>query len=322
MKILIIGRGVISTQYGWALEQAGNEVTFYVRPGRINQYGDIVNLKILDGRNNKKGDLVNKAWKIKMIEELSPNHDFDLIMISVNHNQLSNIINYLEPLVNNSTVLIFNNIIDEPLNSIGAIPKEQVVWGFPGAGGSFINQNTLDGGFMKNIFMGFIDDSTNKNRYDIVTRLFKNAGFGISEKKDMRNWLWFHFITNTSLMAATSKVGSLNNLFDSTRALKDFTLRLRELISLMSAKGSKVSAITKIAVNLPAGLVAFAMKLALAKGKLPREIMRSASGSESLKAESNVIFVRDALTEARRLGISCPQLESLDSPIYKQFKKY
>ncbi|RII34167.1 ketopantoate reductase [Clostridium chromiireducens] len=319
MKILIIGRGVISTQYGWALEQAGNDVTFYVRPGRRDHYGDIVNLKILDGRKNKKGDSVNKAWKIKMIEELSSNHDFDLIMISVNHNQLSNVISYLEPRVNNSTVLLFNNIIDEPLDSIGSIPKEQVVWGFPGAGGSFINKNTLDGGFMKNIFMGFIDDSTNRNRYDKVNRLFKKAGFGISEKKDMRNWLWFHFISNASMMSAASKVGSLNNLFDSTNALKDFTLRLRELISLMDAKGSKVSALTNFAVNLPAGLVAFVMKLALAKGNLPREIMRSASGSESLKAESNVIFVRDTLAEARRLGISIPRLESLDSPIYKQF---
>ncbi len=318
MKILMIGRGVISTQYGWALEQAGNDVTFYVRAGRINQYGDIVNLKILDGRENKKGNSVNKAWKIKMIEELSSNHDFELIMISVNHNQLSNIINWLEPLVNNSTVLMFNNIIDEPLNSIGSIPKEQVVWGFPGAGGSFINQNTLDGGVMKNIFMGFIDDTTNKNRYDIVTRLFKNAGFGISEKKDMRNWLWFHFITNASLMAAASKVGSLNNLFDSASDLKDFALILRELIPLMRAKGSKVSTITSIAVNLPAGLVAFAMKLALAKGNLPREIMRSASGSENLKAESNVIFVRDTLAEARRLGISITRLESLNSPIYRE----
>lgn len=319
MKILMIGRGVISTQYGWALEQAGNEVTFYVRPGRINQYGDIVNLKILDGRENKKGDLVNKSWKIKMIEELSSNHDFDLIMISVNHNQLNNIINWLEPLVSNSTVLIFNNIFDEPLNSIGLIPKEQVVWGFPAAGGSFINQNTLEGGLMKNIFMGSMDNTTDKNRYDIVTRLFKNAGFGISEKEDMRNWLWFHFITNASLMAAASKVGSLNVLFDSTSALKDSILILRELIPLMRAKSSKVSSIINIAVNLPAGLLAFVMKLALAKGQLPREMMRSAIGSENLKAESNVIFVRDTHVEARRLGIYLPRLESLDSPIYKQF---
>lgn len=171
---------------------------------------------------------------------------------------------------------------------------------------------------MKNIFMGFIDNTTNKDRYDMVARLFKNAGFGISEQKDMRNWLWFHVITNASMMAAASKVGSLNNLFDSANALKDFALILRELTPLMAAKGSKVSTIINIAVNLPAGIVAFVMKLALAEGKLPREIMRSASGSENLKAESNVIFVRDTLAEARRLGISLPRLESLDSPIYKR----
>jgi 2-dehydropantoate 2-reductase len=118
-------------------------------------------------------------------------------------------------------------------------------------------------------------------------------------------------------MAAASKVGSLNELFDSTSALKDFALRLREVVPLMKAKGSKVSSMTNIAVKLPSRLVAFAMKLALAKGNLPREIMRSASGSESLKAENNVIFVRDTLAEARRLGISLPRLEALDSPIYK-----
>jgi len=87
----------------------------------------------------------------------------------------------------------------------------------------------------------------------------------------------------------------------------------------MRAKGSKVSTITNIAVNLPAGIVVFAMKLALAKGNLPIEIMRSASGSENLKAENNVIFVRDTLAEARRLGISLPRLEYLDAPIYREW---
>jgi len=43
--------------------------------------------------------------------------------------------------------------------------------------------------------------------------------------------------------------------------------RLREFVSLMDAKGSKASTITNIAVNLPAGLVAFVMKLALKKNR-------------------------------------------------------
>lgn len=32
MKILIFGRGVIATQYAWALEKVGHTVEFYVRP--------------------------------------------------------------------------------------------------------------------------------------------------------------------------------------------------------------------------------------------------------------------------------------------------
>jgi 2-dehydropantoate 2-reductase len=50
MKIMRFGRGVISTQYCWALEKAGNEIEFYVRPGKSSEYGPIVNLDILDGR--------------------------------------------------------------------------------------------------------------------------------------------------------------------------------------------------------------------------------------------------------------------------------
>ena len=50
MKILMFGRGVISTLYGWALEKAGNEVDFYVRPGRAADFGSSVDVDIRDGR--------------------------------------------------------------------------------------------------------------------------------------------------------------------------------------------------------------------------------------------------------------------------------
>jgi|GEM_PF-6331688 len=44
MKILIFGRGVIATQYAWALEKVGHTVEFYVRPGLTIQYGSKINL--------------------------------------------------------------------------------------------------------------------------------------------------------------------------------------------------------------------------------------------------------------------------------------
>lgn len=39
----MFGRGGI-TVYGWALQQAGQDVEFYVRPGRTESYGEAVDL--------------------------------------------------------------------------------------------------------------------------------------------------------------------------------------------------------------------------------------------------------------------------------------
>lgn len=66
MKILMFGRGVIATQYGWVLEQTGNTVEFYVRPGRIAQYGPTVSIDILDGRVNRLG------LRTPLLESLKP----------------------------------------------------------------------------------------------------------------------------------------------------------------------------------------------------------------------------------------------------------
>lgn len=46
MKILMVGRGVISTQYGWALESAGHDVEFYVRPSRKSELGSTIGLNL------------------------------------------------------------------------------------------------------------------------------------------------------------------------------------------------------------------------------------------------------------------------------------
>ena len=50
MNILLFGRGVIATLYGWGFEKVGHSVTFYVRPGRSAEYGSHVHLDIFDGR--------------------------------------------------------------------------------------------------------------------------------------------------------------------------------------------------------------------------------------------------------------------------------
>ena len=50
MRILMFGRGPVATIYGWALQQAGHEIEFYVRPGRAATYGEAIDIDLLDAR--------------------------------------------------------------------------------------------------------------------------------------------------------------------------------------------------------------------------------------------------------------------------------
>ncbi|MEV4530403.1 ketopantoate reductase, partial [Streptosporangium sp. NPDC049304] len=72
MKILMFGRGVIATIYGWALERAGHDIEFYVRPGRAATYGEAIDLDLLDARRRMWGRRVVERWPVCLRETLEP----------------------------------------------------------------------------------------------------------------------------------------------------------------------------------------------------------------------------------------------------------
>jgi hypothetical protein len=47
MKTLIVGTGIIGVIYGWALSEAGVDVTHFVRKGRKEQFKDGITLDLL-----------------------------------------------------------------------------------------------------------------------------------------------------------------------------------------------------------------------------------------------------------------------------------
>jgi len=313
MKILMFGRGVVATQYAWALEKAGNKVEFYVRPGRAAQYGPWVNLEILDARVNKNGTLIKEKWSITMREELEDNHDYDLIIVSVNHHQLDGVISFIAPRVGKATVMIFNNLWVDPKEVASLLPKDQVLWGFPGAGGAYKSLDTLKGGFMKSIFMGFVGDTTATLRYKNVRALFEEAGFSISEKKDFRSWLWFHFAFNAGMAAQALKIGGYDKLFDSADDLKQVILLTREMLPLIRKKDGKTSFGTVLGMHLPAGLLGVVIKKVMAKGSLARNMMDEMLESAHLYHEATFSFPRDVLTDGRRLVVPLPRLEAIEA---------
>ncbi|WP_236795046.1 ketopantoate reductase family protein [Amycolatopsis sp. GM8] len=315
MKILMFGRGTITTLYGWALAEAGNQVDFYVRPGRAAEYGSEVDLEIRDGRTGR-GVPVRKSWPITMREELDAGHDYDLIILSVNHYQLEDAVAFLSTRVGDASVLVFNNVWADPADAVAALPSAQVIWGFPGGGGGFTG-STLRGGVVKNVFLGFYGDSNRGERYQAVRGLFRDAGFSVSESKDFRSWLWFHFILDAGLLTQALAVGGQPELFASRAAVKDAVLLMREMIPLLKAKGGKPGLGAAVISRVPAGLLAFVLQKFLSADNMYSFIMEEVERTGHMTRASAGRYARDVLAEARRLSVPLPRLTALE-PVFGQ----
>ncbi len=311
MKILMFGRGVISTVYGWALAQAGHEVELYVRPGRAAVYGGAIDLDLLDTRRRLRGERVVEAWPVQYREELAPDHDFDLIVVSLPHHRLAEAASFLAPRVGGATVLVFGNVWAEPLAAIGPLPREQVAWGFPGGGGAFGADGVLRGMVGPSVVFGTLDQPPTQRERD-ARQAFRTAGFGIREQPDMRGWLWMHFILDAGLHSQGVRVGALADLLGATGDLREALLAARELLPLLEARGVDLRRHRggALPLRVPAGLTAPVLSWVLTHvtpARLSFQV-HSDPGTEEPRA-----ICRDVLAEARRLGVTVPRLEAAET---------
>ncbi|MEV6715982.1 2-dehydropantoate 2-reductase N-terminal domain-containing protein [Lentzea sp. NPDC051208] len=306
MKILMFGRGVIATVYGWALEQAGHDVEFYVRPGRAAQYGDTTILDLRDLRRRPWGQRVVLEWPVRLREELGPDHDFDLIVLSVGHHRLTEAADFLAHRAGKATVLVFGNIWAEPLDAIGALPAEQVAWGFPQAGGGFGEDGVLRGALLPSVLFGTVGQETERGR--VVRQVFRGAGLRIKEVPDFRGWLLIHFVSDAGLFSQGLRLGALADLAGRRRELREALLAGRELLPLVEARGVVVGR-RALLFRAPTWLSAPLFAWLTAHFGPVRDNFATHSDPE---AEEPRAICRDALAEARRLDVLAPRLAAAE----------
>ena len=115
MRVMMVGRGVISTLYGWALAQAGHEVQYYVRPGRAATLGGKVEVDLLDARKESRGKPVKGSLPTECVESLDGLGECDLAILSVRHDQMragaEQLATAPRPRLG---VLFFNNLWEDP----------------------------------------------------------------------------------------------------------------------------------------------------------------------------------------------------------------
>lgn len=307
MKILMFGRGVITTLYGWALEGAGHTVDFYVRPGRAAGLGSIVQLDIYDLRIKETAAQHIKAnWAVKLREDLPEKHDYDLIIVSVTHYRFEGVASFLEKRAGNATILILNNFWDEPLAEAKKLPQNQLAWGFPAAGGGFQNDDKLYGALFPKMEFGTFGNEPSK-REIAVRKLFSEAGFKFEEHKNFREWLWVHFAISAAVTAEQFRSGgSRMDIYENKNGSMEEAVRaIREIMPVLSARGININEHPELTFfNQPEPEVASAI-VKLISGRAFKAAIEGHANPEEL-----LHMFDDVLAEGTRLGIALPRFES------------
>ncbi|WP_420594422.1 ketopantoate reductase family protein [Deinococcus sp.] len=313
MRILIFGRGVIGAMYGWALTKAGHRVEYYVRPGRAAQYGPSLKLDILDARRRINGVRVRESLPIWYVEEFGADHGYDLILLSVPHHQFGVAAAFLALRLGTTTLLIFSNLWADPQTETATLPAEQLVWGFPGAGGSFDEGGVLTGALFGSLQFGTFGPAPTQRGQD-VRALFRQMGFSLREHPDFRGWLWLHFVSNAGLLGQVARAGSFARMTASPRHLRQAVLNVRELLPLLKVRDPKIRlpAAELAPFRLPSWLAASALWLAFRLTAPARAVTATFSRDITADAEFQAIQA-DMLSEARRLGIATPRLEAIET---------
>jgi 2-dehydropantoate 2-reductase len=306
MRILMFGRGVIATIYGRVFQAAGHDVEFYVRPGRAAEYGDEVQLDWIDGRRRPFGRRVRESFRTSLRESIEPGDGFDLIVLSVGHHRLAEAAAFLAPRIAAATVLVFSNLWEEPLAAVAPLPADQLVFGFPLAGGGFREDGVLWGALLSGAIIGVTDVVLTRPEQEVITVL-QQSGLAVRQEKDMRGWLWLHFIADAGMFAQGVRSGSLAKMIGDRRAFRDAFLTTRELLPVLEARGvdlrrHRTGMLPYRLPNLIAAVTGWATVL------IPIAQRSLAAHTDPYAAEAQAV-IADALREARRLYIHTPHLE-------------
>lgn len=309
MKILMFGRGVISSMYGHTLECAGHTVEYYVRPGRAAECAPGLPVKILDARTKFAGVPVEGIWHFRLREDLPLNHDYDLIIVSLPHYRYDEAFKFLSARAGRATILVFGNFWTDPRVAAAGLPTEQLVWGFPSAGGGINRHGLLKGAFLRTVQFGTFQTAPTQRDLE-VRNLFRECGFDVAEHHDFLGWLWIHFAIGAGLQAEVLKAGSFENLLLSGAHRKSAILNARELLPLVRARGVHIRLTDPQAAlfRLPLGLGSMLFAMSLKLSRPMRAMIEGITANEEHRRTC-----RDVLAEARRLGVSVPRLERAES---------
>ena len=259
MKILVYGAGVMGSLYAARLKESGQEVTILARGKRlteIREHGVVLE----DATTGQR-----TTTEINAVEQLSPEDVYDLVVVLMRKTQIAAILPTLAENRHTPNILFMCNNASGQDEMVGALGRERVLLGFPGAGGvleEHVVRYVVVSGRNQATTFGELDGRTTA-RLNKIARAFKAAGFPVETCKDMDAWLKTHVVKVSPVANALCMVGGDNHRLARRRDVLALMVRaLREGFRVLRALDIPIlPSKLKIVEWLPEPALIFLMRL-------------------------------------------------------------
>jgi ketopantoate reductase len=312
MNILIYGAGVIGTTYGWQMSLTGQEVSLLVRKGKKDLYQDGITIHCKDEREKQKKS-VDTVYQPKVVDELSSQDHYDLILVGVKSNQVEPILPILAQSAGKADILFFQNNWwgDEKIRRY--LRPEQYLFGFSRLVGGWRKGDTIECIIFNSPGMSTLlgeKDGQLTPRLNQLKSIFQTAGLKPEISPDILSWLKFHYVEYLGAIGEILKAGSAKAFAGSSDLVRQALLATREALAICKARGFSMK-------SAPFNLRMYSLPLPLITwlGQKQYQVPNIQSFfDENIQNGLDEIAsqYREVVSEGQRLGVSMPVLISLD----------
>ena len=308
MKTVIVGTGVIGTIYGWALAEAGVDVTHYVRPGKKEKYLQGVDLDLLDER---KGHPANNQthYNLRCVEEVRPEDGYELVIVPVNAQQLTDALCTLIPCVGEQATFLPMTSNWEGAAEIDALlPRQRYLLGYADGGGTVRN-----GAYWTNlgaeVHLGALEGQSTE-KLEQVKALFEKADMKPDIQPSILHWLWVHNASAVGFAVGFAKYSEVKPFLRDGDLMKTCVKATSELVHLCEKRGVNLKQYPDVSfVDWPNWLVVAIMRWMWRTNKSMQRYTAHAASPGSM--QETRMHYRAMLRTADELGMEVPALESL-----------
>lgn len=308
MKTLIVGAGVIGTIYGWALAEAGVDVTHFVRSGKKKQYRQGVDLDLLDERKGHPAN--NKThYNLRCVDEIRPEDGYGLVIVPVNAHQLIEVLHTLISCVGEeATFLIVTSNWEGTAEVDASLPRQRYLLGYADGGGTVRN-----GVYWTNlgaeIHLGALEGQS-EEKLKQVKAMFEKADMKPDIQPNILHWLWVHNASAVGFATGYAQYGDVKSFLRDGALMKTCVQATSELVHLCEKRGVELKRYPDVSfVDWPTWLVVAMMRWMWSTNKSMQRYTAHAASAGSL--QETAMHYEAMLRTASDLGVEMPALQSL-----------